>query len=74
MYALAIVAMAFWVTAARRYRSSTARQLSWIFAASQALAVLVPILLFFAEWIAIVSITIVAVVALVILFAERERV
>ena len=73
MYILAVVAMAFWVTAARRYRSSTARQVSWIFAASQTLAVLVPIFLFFAKWIAILSLSVFAVIGLIILFAERER-
>ena len=73
MYILAIIAMAFWVTAARRYKSDTARQVSWIFAASQTLAVLVPIFLFFAKWIAVLSISVLAVIGLVILFAERER-
>ncbi len=73
IYILAVVAMVFWLTAARTYRSNTARQVSWIFAASQALAVLVPILLFFAKWIAILSITALAVIALVFLFTERER-
>ncbi len=53
--------------------SATARQVSWIFAASQAIAVLVPIVLTIAKWAAIVAIAITAVVALVILFAERER-
>ena len=37
VYVLAIVALAFWVLAARNYSSTTARQLSWIFAASQCL-------------------------------------
>jgi hypothetical protein len=74
MYALAVVAVVFWITAARRYRSSLARQLSWIFAASQSLAVLVPIVLIVAKWAAVTAIAVLAVVALVILFAERERV
>ena len=73
IYVLAVIAIVFWVTAARRYRSNTARQVSWIFAASQALAVLVPIFLFFAKWIAILSITVLAVGALVFLFTERDR-
>ena len=74
MYALAVVAIVFWIYVARRYRSSTARQASWILAASQALAVLIPVVLFIAKWIAVTSIVVLAVIALVILFAERERV
>jgi hypothetical protein len=73
VYVLAIGALAFWVLAARNFSSTTARQLSWIFAASQCLVLLVPILLFFAKWIAILSITAVAVAALFILFADRDR-
>src|SRR5579871_633371 len=73
VYALAVIAIGFWVTAARRYRSATARNISWIFAASQALAVLIPVFLFIAKAIAIGAIAIIAVVALIILFAERER-
>ncbi len=73
MYALAVIAIGFWMTLARRYRSATARQASWIFAASQALAVLIPVVLFIAKWIAISAIAVIAVIALVILFAERER-
>jgi hypothetical protein len=74
VYVLAVVAIAFWITTARRYRSNVARQASWIFAASQALAVLVPIVLIVAKWAAVTAIAILAVVALVFLFAERERV
>ena len=73
MYAVAVVAILFWISTARKYQSNTARQASWIFAASQALAVLVPILLFVAKGIAITLIALVAIVALVVLFAERER-
>jgi hypothetical protein len=73
MYVLAVVGIAFWFSAARRYQSSSARQVSWIFAASQALAVLVPVILIFAKWAAITAIGVLAVVALVILFAERKH-
>ena len=74
VYVLAVVAIAFWLAIARNYRSNVARQASWIFAASQALAVLVPIVLIIAKWAAITAIAILAIVALVLLFAERERV
>jgi hypothetical protein len=73
MYTLAVVAVAFWIGVARKYRSGAARQVSWIFAASQALAVLVPIVLIVAKWAAVTAIAVLAVVALVFLFAERER-
>ena len=73
VYVLAIAGVAFWFGAARRYKSATARQISWIFAASQAIVVLIPIVLEIAKWAAIVAIAVVAVGALVILFTERER-
>jgi hypothetical protein len=73
IYALAIVAIVFWGTLARGYKSGLARNAAWIFAASQALAVLIPVGLFIFKWVAISAIAIIAVVALVILFAERER-
>ena len=56
-----------------RASTTTARNASWIFAASQALTVLIPVVLFVAKWIAVGAIAIIAVVALVILFAERPR-
>jgi hypothetical protein len=74
VYVLAVVAIVFYVMVGRQYKSSLARQLAWIFAASQLLAVLVPIVLFIAKWVAVTAIAIIAVVGLVILFAERERV
>jgi hypothetical protein len=73
VYVLAVVAIGFWVGVARKYHSSAAREAGWIFAASQALAVLVPIVLIIAKWAAITAIAILAIVALVFLFAERER-
>lgn len=74
MYTLAVVAIIFWATVARRYTSPLARQLTWVFAASQALAVLVPVVLFIAKWTAITAIVVLAVVALIFLFIERDRV
>ena len=73
VYVLAVVAIAFWALQARNYRSAIARNSSWIFAASQALAVLIPVVLFVAKWIAVGAIALIAVVALVILFAERPK-
>jgi hypothetical protein len=72
IYVLAVVAIGFGITVARRYRSAAARNASWIFASFQALAVLIPVV-FFANWIADAAIALLAVIALVILFAERGR-
>jgi hypothetical protein len=73
IYVLAIVAIAWWFTMGRRYTSPTARQLTWIFAASQAIAVLVPAVLHIAKWAAITAIVVAAVIGLVILFTDREK-
>jgi hypothetical protein len=73
VYALVVVAILFWAGMARNYRSGLARNAAWIFAASQALAVLIPVFLFVVKWAAITAIAVIAVVALVILFAERDR-
>jgi hypothetical protein len=73
VYILAVVAIAFWVSAGRSFKSGLGRQGAWIFAASQALAVLVPIFLFIAKTIAIFAIAIAAVVALIYLFMDRNR-
>ncbi len=73
IYLLAIVAIAFYALVGRKYSSATARHLTWIFAASQLIAVLVPGVLFFAKWIAVTAIVIVAVLGLILLFAERDK-
>jgi hypothetical protein len=73
VYGLAVVAIAFWAFAGRNYKSNLGRQTSWIFATSQALTVLVPIVWFLAKTAAIVAIAIIAVVALIYLFTEREH-
>jgi FtsH-binding integral membrane protein len=73
VYVLAVVAIGFWALAGRNYKSASGRQLSWIFAASQAACVLVPIVWFLAKAAAIVAIAVIAVVALIYLFTEREH-
>jgi hypothetical protein len=73
VYILAAVAIAFWALVGRKYDSATARNLSWIFAASQAIAVLIPSVLHIARWIAVSAIILAAVVGLVFLFTERDR-
>jgi len=73
VYVLAVSAVGFYILVVRNYKSSFARQLAWIFAASQALAVLVPIVLHIAETGAKIAIALLAVVALVMLFLESKR-
>lgn len=73
VYILAVAAVAFWAAAGRKYRSNTARQASWILAASQAITVLVPIVWFFTKAIAIVAVAAIAIGALIFLFLEREK-
>ena len=73
VYILAVVAVALWAVAGRTNKSYLGRQFSWIFAASQALAVLVPIVWFVAKWVAVVAIAVTAIIALIFLFTERDR-
>ena|SRR5581483_7291933 len=74
VYALAAVALIFWFAFARNYKSSVARQSSWIFAASQAVAVLVPIVWAVTKlFIAIAIVVGIAVAALYFLYAERNK-
>jgi hypothetical protein len=74
MYLLAALALVLWFGAARNYRSPTARQAAWVFAASQALAVLVPIVWDVTKFvIAIAVVGAIAVAALYFLFTERNK-
>ena len=56
---------------AREQRSSLARQLIWIFAASQSLAVAAVILAFILSWLAFVLVAVFALVALYLLLTDR---
>ncbi len=69
---LAIVAVALYVAAGRESRSDTARQLSWIFAVSQLLAVIAAILAFIVFWTAIIAVAVFAVIALFFVFTDRR--
>jgi hypothetical protein len=73
VYLLAIVAIGFYALVGRKYTSPSARNLTWIFATSQLIAVLVPAVLHVAKWIAITAIIVVAVVGLVLLFTDRDK-
>jgi hypothetical protein len=68
---LAIVAVGFWWYVGRTNRSDTLRQISWIFAASQLLVLCVPMALALFKLAAIIVISILAIVALFVLFRDR---
>jgi phosphatidylserine synthase len=70
---LAAIVLAFYVLAGRNIRWDVARQLSWIAAASQALAILVVILAFIVGLVAIVLVGLFAIIALVYLFSDYKR-
>ena len=74
LYALAAVALTFWFGFARRYHSPSARQAAWVFAASQAIAVLVPIVWEATKLLVAIAVVVgIAVAALYFLFAEHDE-
>jgi hypothetical protein len=70
--AVAIVAVAIYFAAGRSSRSDALRQASWIFAASQLIAVIAVILAFILFWTAIIAAVVFAVVALFFVFTDRR--
>jgi hypothetical protein len=70
---IAAILLAFYIVAGRNLRWDVGRQLSWIAAASQALAILVVILAFVLKLVAIVAVAIFALVALAYLFSDSRR-
>ena len=67
------ILLAFYMVAGRNMRWDVGRQLTWIAAASQALAILVVILAFVLKLVAIVAVVIFALVALAYLFSDSRR-
>ena len=67
------ILLAFYIVAGRAMRWDVARQLSWIAAASQALAILVVILAFVLKLVAIVAVVVFALIALAYLFSDSRR-
>ena len=67
---IAVIVLAFYVLAGRSMRWDVGRQLSWIAAASQSLAILVVIAAFILGLVAVVLVALFAVVALVYLFSD----
>ena len=70
--AAAAVAVAFYLFVGRSLRFHATRELSWIAAASQLIAVLVPLLWVLVKAVAIVALVVMAVVLLVMLLADRR--
>ena len=70
--ALAIVAWLVWLYAGRRSSSDTVRQATWIFAASQLLAIVAVVLAFIVVWTAILAAVAFAFIALFMVFNDRR--
>jgi cytochrome b561 len=70
--AVAIVATVLYWYAGRNSRSDGFRQVTWILAVSQLLAVLAALLAFIVFWTAIILVAIFAVVALFFVFTDRR--
>jgi hypothetical protein len=70
---LAVVVLALYVALRERVQWDAARQILWIVAASQALALLVVILAFVVGAIALVLVALFAILALVYLFSDLRR-
>ena len=68
---VAALAIGLYVVAGRTTRSDTGHQVSWILAASQALAVVVTSLAFILPWMALALVVVFAAIALLILLADR---
>jgi hypothetical protein len=67
------IVLAFYVLAGRNLSWDVGRHLSWIAAASQAMAILVVVFFFVFEWIAIAAIAVLAIFALIYLFGDHKR-
>jgi len=70
---IAAILLAFYIVAGRHLRWDVGRQLSWIAAASQALAILVVVLAFVLGFVAILAVVVFAIIALVYLFSDYRR-
>jgi hypothetical protein len=70
--ALAAVAVALYIFVARGARFHTLREVAWILAASQLIAVIVPVLWEVAKFFALVLLVLMAVLLLVMLLMDRR--
>jgi len=73
VFIVAAIAVAYWAASGRNSDSTLVRQASWVFASSQVFVVLVPLLFIFFKTFAWVVVALLAIAALVFLFAERDR-
>jgi hypothetical protein len=69
---VAAAVLAFYVLVARNLRNDVGRQVSWIAALSQVFVALVPVLVFVIGLFTLIVVGILAVVAVVLLFADRR--
>ena len=69
---IGVIVLAFYMLAGRSMRWDVGRHLSWIAAASQAMALLVVLFAFIFEWIAIGIVAIIAIAALIYLFSDHK--
>jgi hypothetical protein len=69
---LAVIAFAFYTFVGRKTRSAVVHEVSWIFGASQAMALLAAIIAFFVFWLAFIAAAIFAVVALAYFLLDRR--
>jgi hypothetical protein len=68
---LAAVGILLWAYAGRASRSNIVRQVTWIFALSQVLVLLVPLAFWFLKAIAIGVVAVLAIAALIVLLRKR---
>ena len=68
---VAVVAVMAWL-GGRDNRSDVVRQVLWIFAASQLLAVIAVILAWIVKWAVITAVVVFAIIGLVYLFLDRR--
>jgi hypothetical protein len=68
---VAIAVVVLYFTLADRLRAGTAHELAWIAAVSQAIVMLVPVLVILIGTLALIGIAILGVLALVLLFSRR---
>jgi hypothetical protein len=71
--AMAVIVLAFYIVAGRQLKWDVGRELSWIAAASQVLAILVIVFAFVLKLVAIVIIVGFALVALAYLFSDHKQ-
>ncbi len=73
VFVVAVFAVGYWVVIGRNFKSPTVRQASWVFAASQVLVLLVPLLFVFFKTLGYIMVAILVIAALAFLFTEREH-